>query len=138
MRLYEEAYKLANEIFGSDDQRTVEYKQRIEELSRQLPSKKLDKTAGKGIPDIQHQDSKTKITKESILATTYGTFNGTRLKLIIVDYIKGKSLKIYGMKKDGNFAKSLCLPYTVFQIYFQVEGKVIGPQDIKTESAIDW
>ncbi len=132
--MYEEAAKIAEDIYGPTDKRTLDYRTRAEELARTVPPKKLEKeresaeSAGKG----------SRITKESVLATTYGTFNGTRMKLIIVDYIKGKSLKVYGMRKDGTFAKSLCLPYTVFQIYFQVEGKTVTPADIKNEEAIEW
>ena len=139
-KLYEEATKIAEEIFGESDKRTLEYKHRAEEISASIPPKKKDKplVSNKGESAASSSDTGSKITRDSILATTYGTFNGVRMKLIIVDYIKGKSLKVYGMKKDSTFAKSLCLPYTVFQIYFQVEGKVIGPQDIKNESAIDW
>jgi len=135
-KMYEEAYKLSDDIFGSKDKRTIEYKTKVEELASSLP---LGQSRDRGLKEApSNEKSPTKITKESVLATTYGTFNGTRLKLIIVDYLKGKSLKIYAMKRDGNFVKSLCLPYDVFQFYFQVQGKAIGPQDIRNESAIEW
>lgn len=128
---YKKAYEYSEEVFGPDDKRTLDYKARLEEFDQEAPISLLDK-------DKEDEGRASSITKDSILATTYGTFNGTRLKLIIIDYIKDKSLKVYGMKKDGNFVKSLSLPYTMFQMYFQVEGKSIVAQDIRNEGAIEW
>lgn len=138
LQLYDNALKIAEEIYGEDDKRTTDYKSKIQEMSKHVPTKAKDKSVSKVEAEPTHADYGNKITKESIIATPYGTFNGIRMKLIVVDYIKGKSLKIFGMKKDGTFAKSLCLPYTVFQIYFQVEGKVVTPQDIKNENVLQW
>ena len=133
--MYDEALKIAEEIFGPSDKRTIEYKSRADELAQAINA---EGSSQKRIQSMEIDKHASRITKESVLATTYGTFNGIRLKLIIVDYLKVKSLKVYGMRKDTSFVKSLCLPYTVFQIYFQVEGKVIGPQDIRNENAIEW
>lgn len=127
---YDEAFKLSEEIFGSTDKRTLEYKAKVKELSNGMPPD-MDKE-----PLTTTTSKSVKITKESVLATTYETVNETRLKLILVDYIKDKTMKIYGMRKDGTFVKSLCLPYTIFKDYLDTE--TITAQDIKNEEAIEW
>eukprot|EP00826_Nyctotherus_ovalis_P051883 TRINITY_DN6511_c0_g2_i5.p1 TRINITY_DN6511_c0_g2~~TRINITY_DN6511_c0_g2_i5.p1 ORF type:complete len:194 (-),score=50.73 TRINITY_DN6511_c0_g2_i5:34-615(-) len=130
---YEEAFKLADEIFGATDKRTLEYKAKARELSRSLPS-----DADKDKYLASDTDKSIKITKESVLATTYVTLKETRLKLILVDYIKDKTMKIYGMRKDGTFVKSMCLPYTVFKDHFESDVKTITAQDVQNEEAIEW
>jgi len=130
---YEEAYRLSEEIFGSSDKRTLEYKAKITELSNNAPSV-TDKDEYISSPS----DKPIKITKESVLATTYETLNDTRLKLILVDYIKDKTMKIYGMRKNGSFVKSLCLPYTVFKDYFNSKTKTVTAEDIKDEGPLEW
>lgn len=132
-QMYEEAFKLADEIFGATDKRTLEYKAKARELSRTLSNDaEKDKRLA---PDT---DKAVKITKESVLATTYVTLKGTRLKLILVDYIKDKTMKIYGMRKDGTFVKSMCLPYAVFKDHFDSDVKTITAQDVQNEEAIEW
>ena len=131
------AAELAEEIFGMQDKRAIELRQKAEEIGKLYPRKDFDLQKDTTEP-LPHSEIGVKITKESILATPYGTFNGTRMKLIAVDYNKGKTVKIFGMKKDGTFAKSLYLPYSMFQSYFNVEGKVITAQDIKNENVIEW
>ena len=131
--MLEEAYKVSEEAFGASDRRTIDYKRRMDEISGDdLRAPEKDNYIG------SQAEKPIKITKDSILATTYETLNETRLKLIIVDYIKDKTIKIYGMRKDGTFVKSLCIPYTIFQVYFKSEGKIIKAQDVRNEGAIEW
>jgi hypothetical protein len=137
LRHYQEAARVASELYGEGDKRTQDFVRKAEELAREVATKKGERP-GPRPQEMVAPKASERITMESVIATTYGTFSGIRMKLIVVDYIKGKSLKIFGMKKDKTFAKSLCLPFAVFQIYLKRGIDNITAADIKNEDALRW
>ena len=113
---YKKAFKMSKVMLGPDDKQTLYYRKQLGKYRKDNPI----------------------FNEENILGIIYMEFNGTILKLIMIDYKKDITMKIYGMKINGDFVKSLYIPYSQLKAYFKIKGKIIKAKDVRNENVIEW